>query len=52
MYQKIHLMLFADDLVLLVESRSGLQSSIDLLVNFNKKWRLSVNVDKTKVMVF
>ena len=43
---------FADDLVILSESRSGLQSALNKLENYCHKWQLTVNKNKTKVMIF
>ena len=45
-------MLFADDIVLLSESEDGLQSSLDVLSTFCSNWKLQVNVDKSKILVF
>ncbi len=44
-------MFYADDLVLLSESRDGLQTGLDALHNYCQKWHLSVNQSKTKVMI-
>jgi hypothetical protein len=43
---------FADDLVILSESQSGLQSALNKLENYCHKWQLTVNKNKTKVMIF
>ena len=43
---------FADDLVILPESQSGLQSALNKLENYCHKWQLTVNKNKTKVMIF
>ena len=44
--------LFADDMALLAPSRSALQKMIDLCSEFCRKFCLSFNVKKSKVMVF
>ena len=44
--------MYADDLVLISESREGLQRQIDTLEKFCTKWKLKINVKKTKSMVF
>ena len=44
--------MFADDILLLSESVEGLQNSLDKLKNYCHKWQLSVNVAKTKIIVF
>ena len=46
------LLLFADDLVLLADSESGLQNSMDRLDEFCKTWDLKINIEKTKVVIF
>ena len=46
------LMLFADDMVILSNSPEDLQNSLNLLGSYCDNWGLSVNVDKSKVMVF
>ena len=45
-------MLFADDMVLLSDTPMGLQKQIDALNSACKDLSLTVNTDKTKVMVF
>ena len=49
---KVQLLLFADDLALLADSIKGLQDLIDRLADFCKTWKLNINMDKTKVVVF
>jgi len=48
----INCLLYADDLVLLSESQTGLQSSLERLQQYCTKWGLQVNIDKTKVIIF
>ena len=50
--KKAHLLLFADDLALLADSHSGLQTSIDLLEEYCLTWDLKINIDKTKTIAF
>jgi hypothetical protein len=45
-------LLYADDLAIFSLSPTGLQQSISNLGVYCKKWRLSVNIDKTKVIKF
>ena len=45
-------LLYADDLVILSESPDGLQSNLNSLEEYCKKWKLSVNPQKSKVMIF
>ena len=44
--------LFADDLSLPCNSKVNLQRQLDKLANYCKKWKLKVNINKSKVVVF
>ena len=48
----INHLLFADDLALISSSVFGLQKQFNVLAEYCKSWGLSVNIDKTKIMVF
>jgi hypothetical protein len=48
----ISLLLFADDLVLLASTPEGLQRQIDALAIFCDLQQLTVNLGKTKVLIF
>ncbi|WP_176691521.1 reverse transcriptase domain-containing protein [Enterobacter cloacae complex sp. GF14B] len=48
----IPLLLYADDIVLISDSPKGMQQHLDALHSFAKDSGLSVNLGKTKVMVF
>ena len=48
----LFIMLFADDAVLISYTQEGLQSLLNQLHSYCYKWGISVNVDKTVVMVF
>ena len=50
--QTVSCLLYADDLVLLSKSRTGLQNAINALNQFSKDWFLEVNQTKTKCLVF
>ena len=43
---------WADDLVLISESKEGLQQHLNVLEKYCKDWKLSVNTDKTQVVIF
>ena len=45
-------LLYADDLVLISKSADGLQKVLSILEKFCNEWLLSVNLKKTKVMIF
>lgn len=49
---KLFILLYADDIVILSETAEGLQNGFDILVEYCERWKLKVNVEKTKVMVF
>ena len=48
----INSLLYADDIILLSDSEEGLQKSLDCLEEFCSNWKLNVNHEKSKVMVF
>lgn len=48
----IIILLYADDMAILAETPEALQHNFDLLKQYCDKWGLSVNADKTKVMIF
>lgn len=51
-YLKLFLLLYADDFVVFSASPEGLQKSLDILFEYCHKWKLTVNIDKSKVMIF
>ena len=46
------MLLYADDIVIFSKSAEELQEGLNLLLNYCNRWKLKVNVDKTKIMVF
>ena len=48
----INCLMYADDVVLLSKTSEGLQNCLDKLGDYCKKWKLSVNTNKTKVLIF
>ena len=44
--------MYADDLVLMSKSAEGLQICLNKLNQYCNKWRLEVNLKKTKIMIF
>ena len=44
--------MFADDMVIIGNSREDLQHRFNLLYEYCKTWGLEVNMNKTKIMVF
>ena len=49
---KLCLLLYADDSVLIAESRLDLQNSLDSVHDYCQRWKLFVNILKTKIVVF
>jgi hypothetical protein len=50
--EQVNCLMYADDLILLSESKEGLQHSLNRLETYCTKWGLTVNLSKTKVIVF
>ena len=48
----LSVLLYADDIVLLSENRKGLQQMLNILNAYCLKWKLSINVNKTKIVIF
>ena len=51
-YLKMFALLYADDTVLMSETSDGLQTLLNNCYEYCKLWKLKVNIDKTKKMVF
>ena len=49
---KVSCLLWADDIVLISKSKTGLDKNISILESYCMKWRLKINTDKTKVIIF
>ena len=52
MYLKLFVLLYADDTVILAESSDDLQIALDMYASYCRQWKLEINNDKTKVIVF
>lgn len=52
MFFKMFVLLYADDTVLLAESSDDLQHALNVFENFCTEWKLTVNIEKTKIIVF
>ena len=50
--RKVGCLMFADDIVLIADSKGNLQKLMDLVWEFSCKWRFNFNYDKTAVLVF
>ena len=49
---QVNTLMYADDLVILGKSEEELQTKLNQLSEYCKKWKLEINVGKTKCMVF
>ena len=49
---EIPLLLYADDLIVLSSSPGGLQRCLDRLCEYCETWKMRINTDKSKVMIF
>ena len=49
---KLFLLLYADDITIFSETTEGLQKGLDILKEYCTKWKLTVNTDKSKIIVF
>jgi len=45
-------LLYADDTILLAESESDLQNSLNVFEDYCSQWKLKANVGKTKIWIF
>jgi hypothetical protein len=44
--------MYADDVVLLSTTEKGIQSCVDKSSKFAKDWKMTINTNKTKMLVF
>ena len=51
-YNKLFVIMYANDTALLAESASNLQNMLNLFQEYCLKWKLKVNIDKIKVIIF
>ena len=52
MNQEVNCLMWADDLILLSRSPEGLQKCVKNLTEYCQKWKLEINMKKTKVLTF
>jgi hypothetical protein len=46
------LLLYADDIFIFAESAEDLQTALNIFGEYCSEWKLSINVSKTKILVF
>ena len=51
-HMKMLTLLYADDAVIMSENRDELQLGLNILEEYCAKWKITLNTDKTKVVVF
>lgn len=51
-FTKLIVLLYADDTVLIADSPENLQKCIDDFVTYCQTWKLKINYDKTKIVIF
>ena len=51
-YMKIFVLLYADDTVIMANDAQSLQKNLHYLSEYCDMWNLSVNTDKTKIVIF
>ena len=51
-YIKLLVLMYADDTILIADSKENLQKAITCMETYCDKWKLIVNENKTKVMIF
>ena len=49
---ELFLLLYADDIVIFVNNPEELQNGLDILYDFCSKWKLTININTTKIMIF
>ena len=49
---KLFILLYADDIVVFSDSAEGPQNGLDSLFIYCQRWKLKINVMKTKIIVF
>ena len=50
--RKFNTLMYADDLILMSTTKEGLQKSLNALYDYCHKWKLNINMKKTKTMIF
>ena len=49
---KIFMLLYTDDTIVLTESADELQKALNAVYDYCEMWQLTVNTEKTKVVIF
>lgn len=51
-YLKIFVILYADDTAIMSETENGLQNALSMFEQYCNYWKLTVNTNKTKIVIF
>ena len=51
-YLKLFVLLYADDTVILATDEKSFQHSLNIFYDYSKLWKLDINYDKTKILIF
>ena len=51
-FVRLYVLLYADDTILLAESENELQAALNALCTYCNTWKLTVNLSKTKIVIF
>ena len=49
---KFNLLMYADDIIVLGNSKETLQENLDIISKYCEEWKLQINSKKTKCMTF
>ena len=44
--------MYADDIVLMADNDTGMQSMLDIVSEYSRKWRFELSDTKTEIMIF
>ena len=51
-YFRLIVLLYADDTVLISDNETDLQNTLNIFFEYCETWKLKVNIDKTKIIIF
>ena len=52
MYLNLFILLYADDTIIMAETADEMQKALNALHDYCQQWKLEVNLDKTKIVIF
>ena len=51
-FLRMYVLLYADDTIIMAENENELQAALNTTYEYCNQWHLTVNIDKTQVVVF